>query len=67
MISETECEEKRDENTTTTYNETVKKHSQIYGTYKYDDFLCYLLNNKFSTFPKFVLCPLRIASSSLVY
>jgi hypothetical protein len=66
MISETECEGKRYENTTT-YNETVKKHSQIYRTYKYDNFLCYLLNNKFSNFPKFVLCPFRIASSSLAF
>lgn len=39
MISETECEEKRDYNTITTCNETVKKHSQIYRTYKYDDFM----------------------------
>jgi len=66
MISETEGEEKRDENTTITYNETVKKHSQIYRTHKYDYFLCYLLNNKFSNFPKLVLFPFRIASSSLV-
>jgi hypothetical protein len=42
IASETECEEKRDENTTTAYNETVKKHSQIYRTQKYDDFLLFI-------------------------
>jgi len=38
---------KRYENTKATNNETIKKHSQIYRTYKYD-FFCYLLNNKFN-------------------
>jgi len=39
MPSEIECGEKRYENTTATYNETVKKHSQIYRIYKYVFFL----------------------------